>query len=183
MSGTTLLEGPMSGANLRQQVAHEIREAFATVPYPGDDRICKPGSFGAELAKAFRGKCWSDLDMDTIASFHVDLPVLTPEAFRYYLPAFMLALIFNYQQAGTLPMSLLHNLTPPDAALLQSYIEKRTSSAKHEWVGSFLNRVSVLSSREKRAIQLFLETYDSWCSTQRGERRFLKRAIDFWKAR
>jgi hypothetical protein len=183
MSETTLLENPTASDDLRQEVAQEIIKAFAAAPYPGDNGIVKPGSDGADLVTALQGKTWDDLDIGTIATCHIDMPLLTAEAFRYYLPAFMLALIFQYQHSGTLPMSLMHNLTPPDAASLQTYNENPTETSKSRRVGDFLHRVSSFSPKEKAAIGLFLETYEQWCPKPRGEQRFLPQAVDFWKAR
>ncbi len=183
MSGTVLLEKPAEANGLREKVAQEIIKAFAAAPYPGDDGIVKPDSDGLDLVRALQGKTWDDLDIGTIATCHIDMPLLTAEAFRYYLPAFMMALIFQYQHAGTLPMSLMHNLTPPDAGLLEKYIENPTDTSKNKRVGDFLNRVSAFSPKEKAAIRLFLETYDKWCPRLRGEQRLLQRAMDFWKMR
>jgi hypothetical protein len=183
MSGTTLLENPSASDELRQEVAQVIIKAFAAAPYPGDDAIVKPDSEGADLLAALQGKTWDDLDIGTIATCHIDMPLLTPEAFRYYLPAFMMALIFQYQHAGTLPMSLMHSLTPPDDALLQAYNENPTATSKSRRVGDFLQRASSFSPKEKAAIGLFFETYEKWCPKPHGEQRFLPQAMGFWKAR
>lgn len=181
MSGTSLLEKPMSATSLRESVAQKIDDAFADVPYPGDDHICKKGSDGAELTKALRGVHWRDLEIATIASHHVDMPLLTPEAFRFYLPAFMLALMSHYQHAGTLPMSLLHNLMPPDSGSLEKFMDNATDPSKQGRVGDFLNRLIAFSPKEKAAIRLFVETYDKWCPKLRGEQRLMQKALDFWK--
>ncbi len=181
MPGATVLDKPMSVSGLREQVAQKIEAAFANTPYPGDDQICKSGDAGEDLANALRGLHWHEVEIVTIANCHMDMPLMTAEAFRYYLPAFMLALMNFYQHAGTLPMSLLHTLTPPDSGLLQKYIENPLDTTKNARVGDFLNRVTVFNAEEKAAIRLFLETYDKWCPKLRGEQRYLQRALEFWQ--
>ncbi|MEZ4672332.1 MAG: DUF6714 family protein [Anaerolineae bacterium] len=166
---------------LRQRLGRHIEEAFADTPYPGDNHICKPDVDGSDLVRAFRGQDWRDLQLNTITNYHVDMALMTPEAFRYYLPAFMLAVVFYYGHVSTLPMGLMHSLTPPDAGLLQKYLEKKTDPLKHTQIGDFLNRVSAFTPREKSAIRTFLETYRKLQPQARGETRHLDRAAEFWK--
>ena len=164
---------------LRQRLGRLIEEAFADTPYPGDDCISKPNEDGSDLVRAFRGQSWRDLQLNIITNYHVDMALMTPEAFRYYLPAFMLAVIFYYGHVSTLPMGLMHSLTPPDAGLLQKYLEKKTDPLKHTQIGDFLNRVSAFTGSEKAAIRIFLETYRKWQPNARSELRHLERAIEF----
>ena len=166
---------------LRQRLGRHIEESFADTPYPGDDRICKTDVDGSDMVRAFRGKDWRDLQLNIITNYHVDMALMTPEGFRFYLPAFMLAVLFYYGHVSTLPMGLMHSLTPPDAGLLQKYLEKKTDPLKHTQIGDFLNRVSAFNSREKAAIRVFLETYRKWQPNARSELRHLERAIEFWK--
>lgn len=82
----------------REGLAALIREAFAGVDYPGD--WCLRGSNdGTEpylLEKAFQGrKDWRVLDANFIDSapdgFATALGFLSDEAFRFYLPAYVIA--------------------------------------------------------------------------------------------
>ncbi len=75
-----------------------IRSAFDAVEYPGDDRIAVTDSYGDEpelTAAAFVGKRdrWaiSSADLDYASLNACCLSFFTPEAFRFYLPAFMVA--------------------------------------------------------------------------------------------
>lgn len=166
---------------LRQQIAHQVEEAFARTPYPGDERICRAGADGGDLMRAFRGKAWADVQLATLLNYHIDMPIMTPEAFRYYLPAFMLAVLFFYQHSGTLPMSLLHNLTPPDASSLHDYMEKTQPSSKRSQIDEFLNRVSAFTPAERAAIRAYLESYRKLHPHGRSEMRYLDRAMAFWQ--
>ena len=165
----------------RQRVAAQIEDAFAQTPYPGDDKIAKPDTDGASLTRAFWGKNWRDVQLTTLSNYHVDLPLMTPEAFRYYVPAFMLATMFYYHHVSTLPMGLMHSLTPPDPTLLQKYLDKKTDPLKHSQITDFLNRVGAFTTTEKAAIRAFLENYTKWQPDARSETRHLQRAADFWR--
>ncbi len=73
-------------------LAEAIEIAFSETPYPGDHNITHcPCDECTEIAGYFAGKTWkghrvNDLRCHETALFHC-----TPDAFRYYLPAFMLA--------------------------------------------------------------------------------------------
>ncbi len=165
----------------RQRVAAQIEEAFAHTPYPGDDKIGKPDTDSAALTRAFWGKNWRDVQLTTLSNYHVDLPLMTPEGFRYYVPAFMLAAMFYYHHVSTLPIGLMHSLTPPDPTLLQKYLDKKTDPLKHSQITDFLNRVGALNVGEKAAIRAFLENYRKWQPDARSEVRHLARAVEFWR--
>jgi hypothetical protein len=76
----------------------QIREAFTQATYPGDD--CLRGSEQSEepflLEEEFRGRTdWRALDARFIDrapdSFGTALSFFSPQAFRFYLPAYLLA--------------------------------------------------------------------------------------------
>src|SRR5215203_4936125 len=109
---------------LRQRVAKQIEEAFADTPYPGDDNIgwgC--GSEGDYLEKAFQGKLWKELSLELILEHRDQLPCTTPEGFRYYLPAWMLTVLFHYEvkRVDILYESLISNLAPRQGADMRAH--------------------------------------------------------------
>jgi hypothetical protein len=67
-----------------------IESAFAEVPYPGDDNIADHQNCleCEELRTYLRGKTWKELSFPKLHDFHEALPLLTPEAFRFFLPVF-----------------------------------------------------------------------------------------------
>lgn len=81
------------------EIAKGIESAFADIPYPGDDNIVERLIVDGremgdpereEIADAFRGKPWRDLPREVILYHYDSLPFLTLEAFRYYLPAYLI---------------------------------------------------------------------------------------------
>jgi hypothetical protein len=70
-----------------------IESAFAEVPYPGDDNI------------ADHQNC---LECEELRTYlHEALPLLTPEAFRFFLPGYMLAALTNWDESGMIPYSIV----------------------------------------------------------------------------
>ena len=83
-----------------------IQEAFASVEYPGDENITRCPYNCSEcrrIAEYFKGKAWTDQAGEELRQYHVALSLFTPEAFHYFLPAFMLASIDSYERGDVMP--------------------------------------------------------------------------------
>lgn len=76
----------MTAETLKRQIA----EAFSGAPYPGDDCIA-PHECGEceEIRQSFRGQTPVTLRDEVILTHFDSLPLLTPEAFRYFIPAYI----------------------------------------------------------------------------------------------
>jgi hypothetical protein len=70
-----------------------LEEAFGHTPYPGDDNITIEGRDAnddqAQTSAWLIGRNWRSLKSSEFGV--LSLALLTPEAFRYYLPAYILA--------------------------------------------------------------------------------------------
>ena len=77
----------------RAQLVREIREAFSDTPYPGDGNLCgsSQGDEGAECALEFRGVDWKTIHPRLLAYNSASLSFLSPDGFRYFLPAYLVA--------------------------------------------------------------------------------------------
>lgn len=101
----------------------DIREAFAEVPYPGDDRISKkhytvsgiPCEECADVRRVFKGKKWRDYFENpyqllgyfpprkpTSIIGRDFMPLLGTSAFHYYLPLFLAAMIVEPNEADVM---------------------------------------------------------------------------------
>ena len=83
-----------------------IEEAFANVPYPGDDNITRCPYDCTEcrrVAEFFKGKTWTGHTVEELKPFHIALSVFTPEAFHYFLPAFMMVSMSLYEKGDVIP--------------------------------------------------------------------------------
>lgn len=67
-----------------------------------------------EIAEALGGKRWPELQLPVLRYHHEALFLLSPEAFRYYLPAYLSAVAGYYRTSGSLPGSVVSALTPPE---------------------------------------------------------------------
>lgn len=133
---------PATGSN---EVARQIENAFRAAQYPGDHFLTEGGSSeAADIAEFLRGRRWQDLKIEELAPNHESIFFMSPEALRYYLPAFLLAGVLQYENAGQIPSSLIFLLRPAGS-------KDPTAEAR------FRRRFGPLSNSQRRAIRAFLE--------------------------
>jgi hypothetical protein len=83
-----------------------IEEAFAGVPYPGDGNITRCPYNCSECTRValyFKGKNQTGHAEAELRVNHVALSLFTPEAFQYFLPAFMLMSLGSYEKGDIIP--------------------------------------------------------------------------------
>ena len=114
----------------------QIIEAFADAPQPVAGNVSVPTYDDEDTAAYFTGKTWQGHSVQTLRWHETSLCFFTSAAFRYYLPAFMLAHIEDSKTADVIAEGILFNLTKGfrRAELLRE-----------------------LSNREKEAVALFFE--------------------------
>lgn len=86
-----------------------IETAFADVPYPGDNNITRCPYNCSEcrrIALHFKGKPARGYTTEELKDYHVALSLFTPEAFHFFLPAFMLASMDKYEKGDVIPDSI-----------------------------------------------------------------------------
>ncbi len=129
------------------ELIDRISSAFAAAPYPGDNNIIVNVNDleSQDIAKAFRGYHWRSLRFDTIFYHRDSLPFLSPQAFRFYLPAYLITAIRHYEDGDTLFEFVVYQLTPP-----------RDKRDKREWKW-FRQNVEVMNAAQSDAICRFLE--------------------------
>jgi hypothetical protein len=128
-------------------LVESIRKAFALSKYPGDNRLVYDNSGGHvecnQVADAFRGKHWSELTVDFLRRHADSVFFFTADAYRFYLPGYLLAVVASYKKADIIPNNLVHTLVPPS----------RGTTERRE----FELRVKGLSAQQRAAIKGFLE--------------------------
>jgi hypothetical protein len=128
-----------------ESLRREIEGAFANAKNLGDDKLVYDNSGGHlecnEVAAAFRGKHWKEIPLDVLRYHSSGLFFFTPEAYRFYLPAYLIAAALYHDEADTIPGSVVFSLIPPsDARDVQTYhrrMEGFTSSQRNA-IKSFL---------------------------------------------
>ncbi len=127
------------------EVKKEIEDAFKNVKYPGDEHLLHPQSYEESEVEDFKGKhwkSWKDLSREIINSNYSTLSFLSPEAYPFFLPAYM-----------------IHGLENPDSNVLMFTVYNLTASAPSEprLREYFLSRVAKFTSEQKKAITSFLK--------------------------
>jgi hypothetical protein len=117
---------------------------FSDTSYPGDKNIVEHESLeGDEVLNVFSGKHWKQLTADTIDYHHDILPIISPEAFRFYLPAYLIFTLDNFSSDSNAVDHTVFGLCPP-----------RPQNPLFE---HFVSRMNVLTLEQKRAVKSFLE--------------------------
>jgi transposase len=150
-----------------------FEEAFTDAPYPGDDRITTvhlsvcgiPCLECAEVAAAFAGKDWRDYlerpyellgyfpPREPVTAIGRDfMPLMTTEAFRYFLPVLLAAMIIDPEQADVLLDGMPSEFDPGSQAddVLGDLVQWR-------WCHDRARRLlESMSDRERQAVALAL---------------------------
>ena len=145
-----------------------IREAFAEAVYPGDDNItisdCPCGEC-TETRSFFQGKHWREVAA-TGQPFHLmwgGLAILSPDAWRFYLPAYMLLSLRGDGDPGDTLECALYQLSPGPAG-------------RHDW---FTERTSAFSVAQQECIAAY-----ACAAVESGaEDEAFDAAASYWKSK
>lgn len=92
----------------------QIRRAFQDLQFPGADRIISLSATNEPgLYRGFTEPPRYEIDVDFAMAHCTKLAALTPEAFRYYLPRFLIISLEHYEQASEIADSLVYHLALP----------------------------------------------------------------------
>lgn len=112
-----------------EELKRWIETAFAEVPYPGNDHIATNPNHCDECREAddfFRGGHWRELAQSGERLWFAwdGLPLLSPSAWRFFLPAYMLAGLSGGPRAHDNAYAALVNLEPDGTG---TWFEERVS--------------------------------------------------------
>ena len=77
----------------RDHLRRQIIDAFPSQPYHGVVAHHSGCEECESIAASFGGKRWTDIDLATLKQHCYSTCLMTPEAFAYFAPAFMVALL------------------------------------------------------------------------------------------
>ena len=99
---------------------HEIQAAFPLAPIP--EAPFAPGRIEAEVAAYFSGRAWRAVEANVLRMQPRLLERLSPDAFRYYLPAYLMISIEDPVDHDVLPGLVVSAVAArgPDARALTS---------------------------------------------------------------
>lgn len=148
-----------------RELAAAVRRAFEATPRPADDDMVgsMQGDEPAEYGLEFRGVDWRALHPEFISFNSAALSFFTPEAFRYFIPAFVIADIHG-ESGNANPLFHLTNALADEADELH---------------GHSVAKLSRLVADEREALRAYLE----WRADEdEYGRREIRRALRaYWK--
>jgi len=121
------------------ELKNKIRVAFNDTPYPKSKLTDTYDDEG--VSEYFQGKSWDGNDVSDLRYHSVALSLFEPEAFRYYLPAFMLAELEDPDTADIIGESIVFHFSQPEKP----------------WEENFEKRLFLFTSIEKEAILEFID--------------------------
>lgn len=123
----------------KQELNKLIRNAFRNTPYPKSKLTNTYDDEG--VADFFSGKSWTGHSVSDLRFYAVAISFFEPEAFRYFLPAFMLAELEDPEEADIIGESIVFSFGEP----------------ADYWVEMYEARISLFTRNEKEAILEFLK--------------------------
>jgi len=91
----------------------KIKLAFAEVPPPPVDGIIEHFCDDCfKLQDAFKGKNWRTLDKQLIERYFSKLPLFSPRALHYFLPAYLLHALCDFQEFSLVAQFTGYSLLP-----------------------------------------------------------------------
>ena len=167
---------------LKQQIA----EAFAGVAYPGDDNL-RNSDEGIEpflLEEAFKGQeDWTRIPPDFIDQapdgYASALSFFSPEALRFYLPAYLLADLDGVLEQADPVFYLTHGLTN---GTKDTFINPQRYG-EYTWFEYVKARFAGFSLEETRAIRAFLIHQQKRALTKHEQLTIAEALENYWHPR
>ncbi len=104
-----------------EKLREQIRAAFNGLSKPDRTNIARGGDEAEKLIHELADKHWDNLTVEYCESRPDALGFLTPEAFRFYLPAFLLASLRETNGKISGDCFTLYHLEPPSRSKTEAY--------------------------------------------------------------
>lgn len=159
---------------LRQRVAKQIEQAFADTPYP-DEPICPPTTVWhyEQIEAKFKDYHWRDLPFENLFQYREVLTYLSDTAFRFYLPAYLLAVLLHPEEVDTLLDRIVDHLSPSNGEFPQ-HDENISRKAKTLTISEIDAVIAFLNAY----VLLIIDDDERWQLGHYWHR--IQLAIDFW---
>lgn len=127
-----------------REIIAAVSRAFWNVPYPGDDRLLAEDCCDSHELERLQSQGWNSHWTNVpeeVIEWHADsLPFLSPEAFRFYLPAFIIYSLRTAESKAPVLPFLVYDLM-------------NTAEGKRQ---CHQRRVALLSPEQTSAVLVFL---------------------------
>lgn len=152
-----------------EQFSLELLATWSEEAYPGDDLIndCNCGREECtSVAKYFTKRSWQEVRFPDVLKgcgpgWDTPIHYLTPSAFRYFLPSFMLLFIHHHLSLDVLATHIIRSLCP------------------HE---GWRRKVELLHPPQQQVVLHFLQNIKRWFPmfVQHGHTAMIEKGIPFW---
>ena len=146
-----------------EALVQEIKAAFADVPYPGDENITGttfPWDEG--VSDYFRGTTQEGHEVKNLRLHSAALSFFLPEAYHYYLPAFVIAVLQDPEEADAISDSLvvdfsgrdrtreiIQRLSPPQRRAMLRYFQFDPFTSGESFNSRLSRAISNLQAHDK----------------------------------
>jgi hypothetical protein len=112
-------------------LAARVRDAFRMVPRPAALTFSSPAEDreSAIVTAIYQQKHWSNLTPDVVGQWPSAVSFLSAEAFRFFLPGFLLLALHNLDDLDVALLGLLGRLTGPDNEDILTHMEEKQLAA------------------------------------------------------
>lgn len=151
----------------KNELINRINRVFGKEKYP----VCR------ETSETFGGKPWNELDYQFLTDNSDSIYYLSREEFKYYLPAFLIAIVDKMFETNPLADIVINKLTLPaeiDALVLAEFMERaeltehfseaafrRVLQAHQDWnsenIRHFIECMTAFNREQCLTIRYFLE--------------------------
>ena len=131
---------PETGAKAACLV-EEICAAFACLSEPDRAKLVvttKGDWEGDRVMEDFGGKHWREVPLGVLVRHYDACHLMRPEAYRFYLPAYMLACVENYVEADLIPDFVVSSLVPGRSPLSRASLRALFTPEQRRAIGHFL---------------------------------------------
>lgn len=100
----------------RSALVEAIGSAFRDAVYPGDAHIVSPFEGDLErdeIRDMLKRHHWRDVSFDMLDKLRTALPFLSPEGFRFYIPAFLIYCVSDFYRSDVASHNVIRSITLP----------------------------------------------------------------------
>jgi len=159
-------------------LANLIKREFSTVPFSGSWNIVLKKDYdqvieARQVADYFSDKKWQDITVRSLRADYIGdasacLVFMTPQAFRFYLPAYLLICIDEYNEADVIYDStitrLIKSTEPTEATKFDDRFVTMALGQKQA-IAAFLLQMHLLHDNKDRVEECARRALDSYWSS------------------
>lgn len=131
-------------------VQERIRSAFLSAAQPEDNNIAPHECEECDQIKSsFGGKKWMDLSQEVIAENYDKIPLFTPQAFHYFLPAFLIRSLEEFHPGSSILEFTLYSLSPTKTKPDDRWYSERLASFTKDQISAVVGFLKLILNDER----------------------------------